>query len=60
MFICKSTGERICFYHKHSYPIELIESYLDIEKEEERRKKFNKDNIMAMIDWLEFEIENLW
>ena len=60
MFICKSTGERICFYHKHSYPIEIIENYLDILNEKERKEKFNKDNLMAMIDWLESEVENLW
>ncbi|MDE6058822.1 MAG: hypothetical protein K2G44_02155 [Clostridia bacterium] len=60
LFVNKRTKERICFYHKHSYPMEIIEKYKTIEKERERREKFSYENIMIQIGCLENEINSLW
>jgi len=60
LFVNKRTGERICFYHKHSYPIEIIEKYMNIEKEKIRRENFSYENIMTQIEYLEYEINSLW
>lgn len=60
LFVNEKTGERICFYHKHSYPIEVIEKYMSIEKEKIRRENFSHENIMMQIEHLENEITSLW
>ena len=60
LFVNKRTKERICFYHKHSYPIEIIEKYKTIEKEKVRREKFSYENVMTQIGYLENEINALW
>lgn len=60
LFVSQRTGERICFYHKHSYPLELIEKYKLIENEKIRREKFTNENILFQIEYLENEINSLW
>lgn len=60
LFVNERTGERISFYHKHSYPIDIIEKYMSIEKEKIRRKNFSHDNILMQIEYLENEINSLW
>lgn len=60
LFVNQRTGERICFYHKHSYPIKIINQYKTIEKEKRRRANFSYDNITAQIEFLENEINSLW
>lgn len=60
IFISKFTGERICFYHKHSYPIELLDKYKTIEKEKTRLENFSKENILNQIEYFENEINLLW
>lgn len=60
LFVNNTTGERICFYHKHSYPIDIIEKYRSIEKEKIRRENFSHDNILTQIEYLENEINSLW
>ena len=60
IFVNTRTRERICFYHKHSYPIDIIEKYVTIEKEKARRQNFSYENIMSQIDYLETEINSLW
>ena len=60
LFVNKRTGERICFYHKHSYPIDIIEEYMTIDKEKTRRENFSHDNIKMQIGYLENEIRSLW
>lgn len=60
IFVNKKTNERICFYHKHSYPLELLEQYKTIEKERIRRRHFNHENISSQIEYLEKEIDSLW
>lgn len=60
LFVNKRTGERICFYHKHSYSIDIIEEYMTIDKEKSRRENFSHDNIKLQIEYLENEISSLW
>lgn len=60
LFVNHRTGERICFYHKHSHPIDIIEKYKLIEQEKIRRASFTQENIMNQIKFLEKEISSLW
>ena len=47
-------GTRVVYTDAEKAQIEIIENYLDILNEKGRKEKFNKDNLMAMIDWLEY------
>ena len=60
LFVNQRTGERICFYHKHSYPLDIIEKYKSIEREKIRGENFSHENIMMQIEYLEKEISSLW
>ncbi|MCH5180180.1 MAG: hypothetical protein J1F32_03080 [Erysipelotrichales bacterium] len=60
IFVSQRTGERICFYHKHSYPLELLDQYKTIEKEKNRIEQFTNENISSQIEYLESEINLLW
>ncbi len=60
LFVNLRTGERICFYHKHSYPMEIINNYKTIEMERNRRTNFSHENIAMQIEFLENQINSLW